>query len=102
VVPNTAINVMRGEPYLSIGPIVPTGPERTWRSLDYFLAPDADPAWVTDFLELDDQVGREDRTLVERVQRGVRAGAIEHGFALPRSEQLVVHFERLLVDSVGK
>ena len=75
VFPNTAINVMPGEPNLSIGPIVPTGPEQTWRSLDYFFAPDADPAWVADFLELDDQVGREDRALVERVQRGVRAGA---------------------------
>ena len=101
VFPNTAINVMPGEPNLSIGPIVPVAPERTWRSLDYFFAPDADPAWVADFLELDDQVGREDRALVERVQRGVRTGAIGHGYALPRSEQLVVHFDRLLRESVG-
>ena len=93
---------MPGEPNLSIGPIVPIGPEQTWRSLDYFLAPDADPAWVADFLELDDQVGREDRALVERVQRGVRSAPIEHGYALPHSEQLVVHFERLLRESVGE
>jgi choline monooxygenase len=100
--PNTAINVMPGEPNLSIGPIVPVAPEQAWRSLDYFFAPDADAAWVADFFELDEQVGREDRALVERVQRGVRAGAIEHGYALPRSEQLVVHFERLLLESVGE
>ncbi len=102
VFPNTAINVMPGEPNLSIGPIVPVAPEQTWRSLDYFLAPDADPAWVADFLELDDQVGREDRALVERVQRGVRAAPIEHGYALPHSEQLVVQFERLLLESIGE
>jgi choline monooxygenase len=102
VFPNTAINVMPGEPNLSIGPIVPLAPEQTWRSLDYFIAPDADTAWVGDFLELDDQVGREDRALVERVQRGVRAAPIAHGYVLPQSEQLVVHFERLLRESVGE
>jgi choline monooxygenase len=102
VFPNTAINVMPGEPNLSIGPIVPVGPEQTWRSLDYFVAPDADPGWVAGFLELDDQVGREDRALVERVQRGVRAAPIAHGYALPQSEQLVVHFGRLVRESVGE
>jgi len=102
VFPNTAINVMPGEPNLSIGPIVPLAPERTWRSLDYFFAADADEGWIADFLDLDNQVGREDTVLVERVQRGVRAGAIAHGQALPRSEQLVVHFDRLLRESVGE
>jgi phenylpropionate dioxygenase-like ring-hydroxylating dioxygenase large terminal subunit len=102
VFPNTAINVMPGEPNLSIGPIVPLGPERTWRSLDYFFAPDAGDEWIAGFLELDEQVGREDTALVERVQRGVRAGALAHGHALPRSEQLVVHFDRLLRESVGE
>ena len=101
VFPNTAINVMPGEPNLSIGPIVPRTAERTWRSLDYFFAPDADEGWIADFLSLDDQVGREDTVLVERVQQGVRAGAIAHGHALPRSEQLVVHFDRLLRESIG-
>ena len=102
VFPNTAINVMPGEPNLSIGPIVPLAAERTWRSLDYFFAPDADAGWVADFLELDEQVGREDAVLVERVQQGVRAGAIAHGQALPESEQLVVHFDRLLRESIGE
>jgi phenylpropionate dioxygenase-like ring-hydroxylating dioxygenase large terminal subunit len=101
VFPNTAINVMPGEPNLSIGPIVPLGPERTWRSLDYFFAPDADEGWIADFLELDDEVGREDTVLVERVQQGVRSGAIAHGQALPESERLVVHFDRLLRDALG-
>ena len=102
VFPNTAINVMPGEPNVSIGPIVPLSAERTWRSLDYFFAPDADAGWIADFLELDDQVGREDTVLVERVQQGVRAGAIAHGQALPQSEQLVVHFDRLLRESIGE
>ena len=65
-------------------------------------APDADEGWVADFLELDEQVGREDAVLVERVQQGVRAGAIAHGQALPESERLVVHFDRLLRESIGE
>jgi phenylpropionate dioxygenase-like ring-hydroxylating dioxygenase large terminal subunit len=100
VFPNTAVNVMPGAANLSIGPIVPLAPERTYRSLEYFFGPDTDEAWIADYLELDDQVGREDRSLVERVQAGVRAGAIEHGYALPRSEQLVLHFERLLLEAL--
>jgi phenylpropionate dioxygenase-like ring-hydroxylating dioxygenase large terminal subunit len=100
VFPNTAINVMPGAANLSIGPIVPLGPERTYRSLDYFFGPDTDEAWIADYLGLDGQVGGEDRALVERVQAGVGSGAIEHGYALPRSEQLVLHFDRLLLDAL--
>jgi choline monooxygenase len=100
--PNTAINVMPGAANLSIGPIVPLAPERTYRSLDYFFGPEVDEAWIGDYLDLDDQVGGEDRALVERVQAGVRSGALAHGYPLPRSEQLVLHFDRLLVEALGR
>jgi carnitine monooxygenase subunit len=98
--PNTTINVMPGALNLTIGPIVPLAPERTYRSLDYFFGEEADEAWIADYMELDEQVGREDRELVERVQAGVRTGAIEAGMMLPQSEQLVVHFERLVLEAV--
>ncbi len=42
VFPNTVVNVMPGRPNLSVGPIVPLSPERTYRLLDYLVAPDAD------------------------------------------------------------
>jgi choline monooxygenase len=99
--PNTVVNVMPGTPNLSIGPIVPVSPERTSRWLDYFFAADADERWVAEFLELDDQVGQEDRRLVERVQRGVGAGAIGEGVLLAESEQLVVHFDQLLREALA-
>ena len=72
--PGTVVNVMPGRGNLSIGPVVPLAPERTYRFLDYFFAPGTDEQWIADFLELDDQVGAEDRALVERVQAGMRAG----------------------------
>jgi phenylpropionate dioxygenase-like ring-hydroxylating dioxygenase large terminal subunit len=92
--PNVGINIFPGRPNLSIGPIVPVAPGRTERFLDYFFAPDAEPAWIEDLLAFDDQVGREDRALVEGVQRGVAAGVVERGRLLESSEQLLADFQR--------
>ena len=99
--PGTVVNVMPGRPNLSIGPILPLAPERTYRFLDYFVAPDADDAWIEEMLAFDAQVGAEDRVLVERVQEGVRAGLIGEGRLMPESEQLVAHFQGLVVDALG-
>jgi phenylpropionate dioxygenase-like ring-hydroxylating dioxygenase large terminal subunit len=99
--PNTTINVMPGRPNLSIGPVIPVGVERTHRFLDYYFAADAEPEWIEDMLAFDNQVGVEDRALVERVQAGVRSGMIETGRLLPESERLIAHFQGLLVDALG-
>jgi choline monooxygenase len=91
--PNTGINVFPGRPNLSIGPILPLAPNRTRRTLDYFFAPDASEEWIAEFLEFDDQVGREDARLVELVQRGAGSGVIPEGRLLPQSERLVAGFQ---------
>jgi choline monooxygenase len=100
--PNVTINVWPGGPNLSIGPVLPLEPGRTGRFLDYFFAPDADEAWVSELLELDAQVGREDRELVEGVQRGVSTGLVEHGRLLPESERLVARFQELVADALAR
>jgi phenylpropionate dioxygenase-like ring-hydroxylating dioxygenase large terminal subunit len=94
--PNTGINIFPGEPNLSIGPIVPASPERTDRFLDYFFGPQVEESWIAELLELDDQVGREDTALVERVQTGVASGALSEGRLLGDAEQLVAHFQSLV------
>ena len=99
--PGTALNVMPGRPNLSIGPIVPLDAERTYRFLDYFVAEDADEAWIEESLAFDEQVGVEDRRLVERVQAGVRTGLLEGGRLLPESERLIAHFQSLVVDALA-
>ncbi len=99
--PNTVVNVMPGRQNLSIGPIVPRGPERTYRFLDYFVGADTDEDWLRGFLELDEQVGREDRALVESVQRGIGSGALEAGVLLPESEQLIARFQALVLEALG-
>jgi choline monooxygenase len=92
--PNTAINIFPGRTNLSIGPFLPAGPKRTERFLDYFFGPGVDDGWVDELLAFDAQVGREDRALVENVQRGVGVGMIEGGRLLPESEQLIVDFQQ--------
>ena len=99
--PGTVLNVMPGKPNLSIGPVVPRGPERTYRFLDYFVGPDVDEEWLADYLALDDQVGAEDRRLVENVQRGVASGGLEAGTLLPESEQLIAWFQSLVLEALG-
>ena len=74
---------------------------RTYRFLDYWVAEDADEAWIEESLAFDSQVGAEDQVLVERVQAGMRAGVIEDGRLLPQSEQLIAHFQALVVDALA-
>ena len=99
--PNITINIMPGQPNLSIGPVVPLAAERTGRFLDYFVGSDVEDAWIADLLEFDNQVGAEDRVLVERVQKGVRSGAIEHGRLLLESERLLANFQNQVVAALG-
>jgi phenylpropionate dioxygenase-like ring-hydroxylating dioxygenase large terminal subunit len=94
--PNLRINVYPGPGNVSVGPMLPAGPERSRGYLDYFFAPDADEGWIEELMAFDRQVGAEDRVLVERVQRGVRSALIEHGRLLPESEQLVARFQQLV------
>ena len=100
--PNFGINVFPGRPNLSCGPILPLGPERTGRFLDYFFAPDVEQAWIDELLAFDSQIGREDTALVEGVQRGVRSGVLQDGRLLSESERLVAHFQGLCVEALAE
>ena len=93
--PNLGINIFGGRPNLSIGPILPLAPDRTYRFLDYFFGAGVDDDWIAELLAFDDQVGKEDRKLVEDVHRGVASGALERGVLMGRSEQLIGHFHAL-------
>ena len=93
--PNLTVNIFPGRPNISIGPVVPATTGTTYRFLDYFFGPDVDQAWIDELMAFDDQVGREDKVLVEGVHRGVESGAFDHGVVMSRSEQLIGHFQQL-------
>jgi choline monooxygenase len=98
--PNLGVNIFPGRPNISIGPMVPLSPDRTYRFLDYFFGSTVDQAWIDELMEFDDQVGREDRVLVEGVHRGIASGGLEHGYLMGRSEQLIGHFQALTRDAL--
>jgi choline monooxygenase len=98
--PALKVNVMPGRANMSIGPLTPVSPGCTDGVLDYFFAPDEDPAWIADFMALDDEVGAEDRALVESVQRGMAAGVFAHGELLLPSEDLIAAFQRWVADGL--
>jgi hypothetical protein len=99
--PNLGVNIFPGRPNISIGPIVPVAPDRSYRFLDYFFGPDVDQPWIDELMAFDDQVGIEDRALVEGVHRGISSGALEHGYLMGHSEQLIGHFQALTREALA-
>ena len=100
--PTFRVNVYPGRPNVSVGPLIPVAPERTAAFLDYFFAPDVSDEDARSLIAFDDEVGREDRVLVESVQRGIRSGIVERGRLLPESERLIHGFEALLEEALTR
>jgi choline monooxygenase len=98
--PSLKVNVMPGRPNISIGPLTPVAPGHTTGVLDYFFAAGEDPDWIADCTRLDDQVGSEDRVLVESVQRGMASGVLDYGELLLPSEELIAVFQRWVSDGL--
>jgi phenylpropionate dioxygenase-like ring-hydroxylating dioxygenase large terminal subunit len=93
--PVTKLYALSGPPNLVASPVTPLGPERTQSFLDFFPE-DVSDAEVDELLAFDDQVGLDDRALVESVQKGVRSGLLDEGRLMPQSERLLAHFQRLV------
>jgi carnitine monooxygenase subunit len=99
--PALKVVVYPGATNLSIGPVWPTGAEETAGFLDYFFEPDVSDQAARELIDFDDQVGREDRELVESVQQGLRSGLIDNGRLLLDSERLVDAFQERLASVLG-
>jgi phenylpropionate dioxygenase-like ring-hydroxylating dioxygenase large terminal subunit len=99
--PNTTLNVNPGPLNLSIGSVLPVGPQRAVRFLDYFFGEDVDDEAIRELRAFDAQVGREDEALVVSVQRGLASGMIERGRLLPESEKLVAAFQARVAAALG-
>ncbi len=95
--PNTMINVY---PWgVSVNLVQPLAPDRTRvRFLTYVLDPDRLDRGAGGAL---DRVEREDESIVEAVQRGVRSRLYHRGRYSPGREQGVHHFHRLLAAALA-
>lgn len=99
--PTFRLNAFPGPLNVSVASLVPEGPERSRGFFDYFFGQDVSDGQARELLALDDRVGREDRCLVESVQRGVRSGLLDRGRLLPQSEKLVAGFQRRIADTLS-
>jgi choline monooxygenase len=99
--PALKVIVYPGAANLSLGPLWPTGTESASGFLDYFFGRDVPEHTQRELIGFDDQVGREDRELVESVQRGVRSGLIDEGRLLLDSERLIAAFQERVTAALG-
>ncbi|MDX6490349.1 MAG: choline monooxygenase, partial [Gaiellaceae bacterium] len=99
--PVTKLYAMPGAQNLAAGPVAPLGPERTSAYLDYYFTEDATEEEIEELIAFDDQVGLEDRALVESVQAGVRSGLLSEGRLMPESERLLAHFQGLVREALA-
>ena len=98
--PNVTMNVEPGPQNLSIDVWWPDGPSRTLGYTDYFFGPEVPQETAEELMAFSRQVGDEDGALVEAVQRGMASGAVPYGRLMPESEQLVAHFQRMVLTAL--
>jgi choline monooxygenase len=94
--PNVTINIEAGRLNLSIDAWIPDGPQRMRGYSDVFFGEDVPEEAQQEIIAFGLQVGKEDDSLCESVQRGLSSGMVSHGRLLRRSEQLIAHFQGLV------
>jgi phenylpropionate dioxygenase-like ring-hydroxylating dioxygenase large terminal subunit len=99
--PVTKLYALPGPKNLVAGPLFPLEPGRTAGWFDYFFPEDVSDAEAEELIAFDDQVGVEDRRLVESVQQGVSSGLLDGGRLLPESERLLAHFQELVREALA-
>jgi choline monooxygenase len=98
--PNTTINVEVGPGNLSADLTRPAGPGRSVGLTDYFFYEEVSDESAREIMDFATQVGIEDGSLVESVQRGVDSGMVPQGRLLLSSEHLIQHFQRLVFEAL--
>jgi phenylpropionate dioxygenase-like ring-hydroxylating dioxygenase large terminal subunit len=99
--PNFTLSINPGHPNLSLDVWMPSGPERTRGFSEHWFGRDVPDAARREMIDFNRQVSREDDRLTDSVQRGLRAGLPARGRFLTRSEHLLVHFQKLVLDALA-
>ena len=98
--PVTTVNIAPGIPNLGLERYLPDGPARTIEVTDYYFGADASDEEIAELMAWDNQVGEEDVSLVQSVQRGLESGAVPQGRLMAESEQLIADFQRRVRDAL--
>jgi phenylpropionate dioxygenase-like ring-hydroxylating dioxygenase large terminal subunit len=97
--PSFSINP--GQPNLSVDVWLPDGPERTRGFTERFFGSSVPEDYQHELIAFNKQVSGEDDRLTSSVQRGLRAGLPAQGRFLAKSEHLVGHFQKLVLEALG-
>ena len=106
--PNLTLNIFPGRANFGIFHFVPSGPERTLETFDFYLrnaTPDAEEQATIDYFEK--TLNPEDFGLVESVQRGLHSrGFHQSRYVIDEgrtevSEHALHHFHSLVLDALG-
>jgi choline monooxygenase len=98
--PATTINVEAGPGNISIDITRPSGTGRSLGATDYFFYEDVSAEQAEAMMAFASQVGYEDASLVESVQRGLDSGMVPQGRLLLSSEHLIQNFQRLVFEAL--
>lgn len=98
--PNFTININPGYPNLSIDVWLPDGPHKAQGFSEQYFSADAPEQWKKDLIEFNTEVGNEDDELTDSVQNGLKSGYVDRGRFLPKSEHLVLSFQKMLVNAM--
>lgn len=85
---------------LVVGSIVPKTPDTCVVVSDVYLAQDADPLEVHEWLTMYAQTVEEDVAAIRKQRDGLASRAIDYGHLLPQSETSLLHFHRLLANAL--
>jgi choline monooxygenase len=98
--PATTVNIAPGFPNVSLERWISEDVRRTVEVTDYYFHPEASPEEIAELMAWDEQVGREDVSLVESVQRGLDSGLVPQGRLMVESEALIADFQRRVHDAL--
>jgi choline monooxygenase len=101
VFPNFTINVEAGQPNVGVDVWWPDGPGRTAGFSERWFAHDVPRAMRDDMVAFAQQVGLEDNSLCESVHRGLASGMVPRGRLMRESEQLIAHFQGLVLGALA-
>jgi choline monooxygenase len=99
--PTFTINVEAGVPNVGIDVWWPDGPDRTIGVSERWFAPDVPKSLREEMIAFARQVGHEDDSLCESVHRGLASGMVRRGRILRESEQLIAHFQGLVLQALA-
>jgi choline monooxygenase len=94
--PMFTVNVLPGASNMAAFAFIPVAPGYTLTISDHFYGDDASEDDIREMKQFAEQVGNEDKDLVESIQRAAASGGLESGRLLLSSEHLVQHFQRLV------